>query len=234
VRADRDIGRWPRTADWGVPLLLLGLQLTAAWLLTDRSGEPFDRAHYAGIAVMIVLAAGTLPWRRTAPVPVLVLAVLGNAFGLLMASDTNLLVGGAADGVALYSLAVHRGRRQAVIGCLAAFAVAFAAYLPHAQGPGDLLSNEVMDAVYYLGIIAFGQLRRQRKAIRRDLRARLARIEQEHRSAAEAERERLARDLHDVAGHHLSAVVGIRDADHRHRGRLVDRCHRLRQIRIPR
>ncbi|MQY05684.1 sensor histidine kinase [Actinomadura macrotermitis] len=207
MRAWRDCGRWPSAADLGVPLLLAAVQLSAAWLPAGRSGEPLGPARWTAFALAVVLGTGALLWRRVSPVPVLVLVLLADAAAVMAAGATNAPVGGMADGVALYSLAVHRGRGQAVAGCLAGFAVAFASYLPHALGPGDLLANEVLDAVYYVAVIAFGQLRRQRKALRRDLKARLGRIEQEHHAAAEAERERLARDLHDVAGHHLSAVV---------------------------
>ncbi|WP_231334955.1 histidine kinase [Actinomadura graeca] len=207
MRVDGDVGRWPRAADWGVPPLLLGAQLLAAWLLTDGAGAPLGQARWTGLAAAAAVAAVALVWRRAAPVPVLVITALSSAFAVVVAGGTDAPVGGIADGVALYSLAARRGRRQAVIGCLAAYAASSPAYLWHVEGPGDLLSNEVLDGVYYLGIVALGQLRRRREAARRDLRGRLARIEQEHRAAAGAERERLARDLHDVAGHHLSAVV---------------------------
>ncbi|MUN36945.1 sensor histidine kinase [Actinomadura litoris] len=202
--ADQERGRRPRAADWGVPLLLVCAELTAIWLLADKSGEPLGRARWAGAGAAVALAATTLIWRRVAPWPVLVATVLLSAFGIVVAGDTDAPAGGMADGVALYSLAVSRARRQAVIGCLLALSVAFAADLPESREPGELVSNGVLDSVCYLGILAFGQLRRQREAVRR---SRLAKIRREHRHAAEAERERLARDLHDVAGHHLSAVV---------------------------
>ncbi|WP_242903743.1 sensor histidine kinase [Actinomadura terrae] len=204
MRADGNVGRWPRAADWGVPLLLVCAQLAATWLLTEGTGEPFGRARWTAVTGAGVLAAITLLWRRIAPWPVLVTAVLLSAYGIVAAGGTDAPAGGMADGVALYSLAVARPGRQAVAGCLLAFTVAFAAYLPQSRGAGDLVTTEVLDAVYYLAIITFGQLRRQREAVRR---RRLAGISREHRQAAAAERERLARDLHDVAGHHLSAVV---------------------------
>ncbi|TDD85630.1 sensor histidine kinase [Actinomadura rubrisoli] len=205
MRADGDVGRWPRAADWGVPLLLACAQLSVTWLVTDKSGDPLgDR--WTAAALVTGLSAVALLWRRIAPVPVLVATVLLSAFGIAVAGSSDAPIGGVADGVALYSLAVHRERRQAVIGCLAAFAVAFAADLPQSDGAGEVFTG-ALDGVTYLGITAFGQLRRQHKAMRSDLQARLARIGQENRAAAEAERERLARDVHDVAGHHLSAVA---------------------------
>uniref|UniRef100_UPI000A06555B sensor histidine kinase n=1 Tax=Actinomadura formosensis TaxID=60706 RepID=UPI000A06555B len=197
MRADGDLGRWPRLADFGVPLLLLGVQLSITWLLADYSAQ-----RWTVITILDVLSAGALVWRRVVPGPVLALTVLLNAAAVPAAGADA--ISGVSDSVALYSLAVHRERRPAVIGCLAAFSVAFAVAAPYAEGAGDLLAGGVLDAFSYLVITALGQLRRHQKAMRRDLRAR---IEQDNRAAAEAERERLARDVHDIVGHHLSAVA---------------------------
>lgn len=207
MRTDENHWQWSLIADWGVPLVIVGTQIPLTWLLTDGSGDPLGEKRWTAVAITIVLAAGTLAWRRTAPVPVAVAAIALTAIGLVASGTANTAVGGPADGVALYSLAARRGRRTAVLGCLAAYAAASAAHLPYAEGAGDVLSGAVLDAVLYLGITAFGQLRRQHAAMRRDLRARLDDIDREARAAAEAERERLAREVHDVAGHHLSAVV---------------------------
>ncbi|TYB47765.1 sensor histidine kinase [Actinomadura chibensis] len=207
MRTDENARQWPRIADWGVPFLVAGSQITLTWLFTDGSGDPLGTGRWAAVATTIVLAAGALAWRRVAPVPVLAAAVALTALGLVASGAADTAIGGPADGVALYSLAVLRGPRAAVLGCLAACAAASAAYLPAAAGPGDALSTVLLNAALYLGITAFGQLRRQHVARRRELCARLADVDREARAAAEAERERLAREVHDVAGHHLSAVV---------------------------
>ncbi|MEU9868479.1 histidine kinase [Actinomadura sp. NPDC048021] len=207
MRTDESLGRWPRPADVGVPLAVAGVQLSGTWFLAEGGGEPLGGARWPLVAGSIVLAAAALVWRRVAPVPVLAAAISLSASAIVAAGTADTAVSGLADGVALYSVAVHRERRDAVLGCLAAYTVAFAVYLPYARGPGDLFSNEFLDGVLYLGIAAFGQLRRQREAVRSGLRARLADIESESRAAAEAERERLAREVHDIAGHHLSAVA---------------------------
>ncbi|TYK53003.1 sensor histidine kinase [Actinomadura decatromicini] len=207
MRTDENPRQWPRIADWGVPFLVAGSQIPLTWLFTDGSGDPLGTGRWTAVAIAVVLGAGTLAWRRVAPVPTLAAAIALTAIGLVASGDANTAIGGPADGVALYSLAVLRGPRPAVLGCAAAWAVASLAYLPTAAGPGDALSGALLDAALYLGITAFGQLRRQRAARRRELSDRLADVDREARAAADAERERLAREVHDVAGHHLSAVV---------------------------
>ncbi|WUI00980.1 histidine kinase [Spirillospora sp. NBC_00431] len=200
MRTDGNPRQWPRIADLGVPFLVAAVQFLLIWFLADGSGDPL-------VAVALGLASLALVWRRAAPVPALAATILLSALAVTASGTADAAIGGLADGVALYSLAVRRGRRQAVAGCLTAYVVGFAVFLQYVQGPGDLVANGLLDAVYYVGITAFGQLRRQRRAARDGLRARLAEIERESRAAAAAERERLAREIHDLAGHHLSAVV---------------------------
>ncbi|MFC4053291.1 sensor histidine kinase [Actinomadura syzygii] len=207
MRTDENPRQWPRIADWGVPFLVAGSQIPLTWLFTDGSGDPLGTGRWTAVTITIVLGAGTLAWRRVAPVPTLAAAIALTAIGLVASGDATTAIGGPADGVALYSLAVLRGPRPAVLGCVAAWAVASTAYLPTAAGPGDVLSGVLLNAALYLGITAFGQLRRQHAARRRELFDRLADVDREARAAADAERARLAREVHDVAGHHLSAVV---------------------------
>jgi signal transduction histidine kinase len=199
--------RWPSVADMTVPAVLAVTQLALTWLIDDSAKDRLSQGEWMIATSAVVLSALALLWRRRAPVPVLIATVLIGDLGALAIGVHDTLVGGVADGVALYSVAVHRGRRQAVVGMLLAYFVALACYLPRQKGMPDLLSTEVADVFYYAVVTTLGQLRRQQKARRRALAARLEEADRERRAAAESERERLARDLHDVAGHHLSAVV---------------------------
>ncbi|MFC6887361.1 MULTISPECIES: histidine kinase [Actinomadura] len=199
--------RWPSVADFAVPAVLACAQLFGTWLLTSVASTPLGDRQWMGLTGCVIASCLALIWRRAAPGPVLAATVALSAVGLLIVQRTDTLAAGITDGVALYSLAVHRGGRTALAGGLAAFGVAFATALPLEQGLGDLLVNETVNVVFYLAITALGQLRRQYTERRRRIAEQLARTEHERRAAAGTERERLARDLHDVAGHHLSAVV---------------------------
>ncbi|GLZ04780.1 hypothetical protein Acsp03_22460 [Actinomadura sp. NBRC 104412] len=193
--------------DFAVPALLAFAQIIGTWLLTAGTDQPLERGRWTVAVAAILGCNAALIWRRIAPAPVLAATLVLGAAGIVAVDTTEALAGGVADGVALFSLAVHRDRRQAMIGCIAAYAVMSVAFAPVREGTAALLTNGILDAAAYIAITALGQLRRQHKARRRDLAARLAAEERERRDAAGAERERLARDLHDVAGHHLSAVV---------------------------
>ncbi|MQY06839.1 sensor histidine kinase [Actinomadura macrotermitis] len=195
-------------ADFAVPAVLACAQLGGSWLLADIvAGDPLTRRQWAVTAVAVLLCATALIWRRAAPVPVLAFTVAAGAAGITLIGRDDALAGGIADAVALYSVAVHRPRRTAMIGAAAAWLAQFLAYLPTRDGPADAAMSEFFGVLSYVVITALGQLRRQHRARRAALAERLAAAGRERRDAAASERRRLARDLHDVAGHHLSAVV---------------------------
>ncbi|MFI0351351.1 histidine kinase [Actinomadura sp. 9N407] len=204
---DAITGRWPGVADFAVPALLAFAQIAGTWLLTDGIAEPLDRERWMVAVAAILCCNAALIWRRVAPLTVLAVTLAVAGAGTLAVDHPDTLVGGVSDGIALFSVAVHRHRRYAMIGCVAAFLVMTATFAPTRGAPGAVLANGILDAASYVAITALGQLRRQRKARRRELSERLTAAERERHDAAAAERERLARDLHDVAGHHLSAVV---------------------------
>jgi signal transduction histidine kinase len=199
-------GRWPTIADFAVPALLAFAQIGVTWLLTAGADQPLERGRWMACVAAILVSNVALIGRRVAPVTVLAVTVVCGGAGALAVDSGDAPVGGIADTVALFSVAVHRGRRDAMLGCVAAIAVLTLVMAPVRPGAA-LLTNGILDVASYVAVTALGQIRRQRKARRRELTERLAAAEHERRDAAAAERERLARDLHDVAGHHLSAVV---------------------------
>ncbi|MFG2002062.1 histidine kinase [Spirillospora sp. NPDC048911] len=192
-------------ADFAVPAIAAVFQLSFTYLLTFEN--PLDEREWMVFSTAAACSCVALIWRRAAPVAVLTIVVLVNGIGQLAVGSPDTLIDGVTDAIALYSLAVHRGRRHAVLGGFGACAVVSVTSVPHLEGGPDLWSDVLSNVLFYVTIVALGQIRRERKARRLELTARLAEAEQERRAAAEAERERLARDLHDVAGHHLSAVV---------------------------
>lgn len=198
---------WPSVPDFAVPALLVTVQLTGSWGLAALTGLRLGQGRWMAAIACVVIAGVALIWRRKAPVPVLAAAVLFSALGVLAVGSTDTLAGGLSDAVALYSLAVHRERRQAMLGGLAAGTVALAVTVPMFKGPADALLNSTVDVLYYVVVTALGQVRREYQRRRSALAEQLAEAERARRAAAGSERERLARELHDVAGHHLSAVV---------------------------
>ncbi|CAM5454907.1 hypothetical protein SSPIM334S_01277 [Streptomyces spiroverticillatus] len=141
---------------------------------------------------LIVLTCGALALRRRWPVGVGVFVWAGSgAYYLVSTYDGPLM---AAFAVALYSVAAQ-GRLLA--------AVALGALAVVGTGIGTLAGNRTVNGValfmltgWLVGTVALGWARHTRLAFAR---------EAEQRAATE-ERLRIARELHDVVGHHLSLI----------------------------
>ncbi|WP_369215163.1 sensor histidine kinase [Streptomyces flavofungini] len=190
--------------NWLLPLLLAAAQL-AFWPgrpLAD--GEPVGAVRLAAALALAAVATVALGLRRRRPVA----ATLGVEAALLAAlalRDAALLLGLGVP-VALYSVTVRcPGRTAALVGAALTLsgAVRAAAQLSGAEAVGESLVNLAL----YVTVAGLGRSRRRwltgRKTAARDL----ARAEAERCLAATTERERLARELHDVSAHHLTSVV---------------------------
>ncbi|MFC0038024.1 histidine kinase [Actinomadura rayongensis] len=199
--------RWPGLADIAVPAVLALGQLGGTLLFNGVLGDPLDRRQWILVWAGVLAGAAALVWRRVAPLRVLAATTAVGGACALAIHDAEVLVGGVAEVVALFSVAVRRSGRVAVVSTLASWAVVFLSFLPVRSGLGDALVTEFFNGTQLFVVTALGQLRRQRHAHRRTLAERLAAGDAERRAAAEAERRRLAQDLHDVAGHHLSAIA---------------------------
>jgi signal transduction histidine kinase len=200
------VGRWPRAADAAVPGLILVAHVVPSAGRPASGGLPPVPGVTAVLVAVLVLA-----FRRRHPGWTLagVLATCAVAAAALPGPlpDPGLVLAGW---VALFSLAVHRTGRVALAGAAAttvvlATAVSVTAARP--PSPATVLDEGAATAVVSLVVVLFGQLRRALVARRRRLAARVDGLARERAAVAAAERERLTRELHDAAGHHLSAVV---------------------------
>ncbi|MEV6851861.1 histidine kinase [Actinoplanes sp. NPDC051411] len=153
-----------------------------------------------------VAAAVLLLWRRQIPVTV----VLGTATcaALVSAAVSHPAVGPLAPAVALYTLATLGGwRRTALVGAatLVVLVVAFAARRGPLGAPFTQ-SGLVLGAAALIGLYAGGQ-----RQISIALAAKAAQLKREQnllaREAVLTERVWIARELHDVIGHHVSLLV---------------------------
>ncbi|MFE3457880.1 sensor histidine kinase [Nocardiopsis aegyptia] len=171
--------------------------------VSDRGDLPLGYA-LAGVLGALMLV------RRRWPVAVLlatsVLIVVNYVIDL---PTIGLAVPAAA---ALYS-AAERGRPYWAVGTAAALVlVSTAGRLGEGQDPGYLLGYELASTVAIMGAaIALGNVQWQRARAERQ-RARIALLDGQAREAEAAElmaleRTRIARDLHDAVGHHLSVVA---------------------------
>ncbi|AXK36062.1 two-component sensor histidine kinase [Streptomyces armeniacus] len=169
----------------------------------DLPQRPLDAV---GVLVMVALWVPLAVRRRW---PGVCLAVVGSAYAaheLLGCPETFATVGLY---VALYSAGSRIAGRPLVVAAASATGayVLFAVGL-HAKGSPQRLSDFV--TIYVVLALCWGagawvRVRQAREAVRRRLGAAAAR---------EQERARIARELHDVVTHHVTAMVVQADAAH--------------------
>lgn len=168
-------------------------------LLYGADGRPIALA-VADVALGLVCLAGIWVWRRRAPVAFALVAI---AIGIV-----STLAGGVAL-VCVFTVAARRPWRTAVsIGALAALSIlpALALYpVPHGS------RAFAVGALATFAATGWGMYVRARGELLASLRRRLDDAEQAAGARAEAarrgERERIAREMHDVLAHRLSLLA---------------------------
>ncbi len=189
----------------GVLLLhLTGLQL---------SGTAEDR-NIDSLAVMLVIVPALLTiFRRTYPVMALVPAtILGMSYWILDYEGAGPFL---ALTILLYSAAAYATERRRSTQVLVVFTIVLSAVLIAGYISPD--EEEVSLGVVVFNLVFFqftwlaGDIVRSRRAEMRRLKVRMELAEAEQRSfiehAVEAERSRIARELHDVLAHAMSVIV---------------------------
>ncbi|GIG56498.1 hypothetical protein Lfu02_08700 [Longispora fulva] len=178
------------------------------------TGRPVNPTQAIGAGTCVLLAFLALAFRRTAPVPavgvVLGMLVLATAIVAPVStelSEQHLFVVGFVDLVALYSVAVHRPARASVLAAVATLAAQTVIQLGLVQSGAVGAIGVLFSASSYSLAWALGRVRRRWRARREAVATRLAATRADHAYAAAEERQRLARELHDVSAHHLSGIV---------------------------
>ncbi|MFE5585639.1 sensor histidine kinase [Kitasatospora sp. NPDC056531] len=158
-------------------------------------------AHQASVASVLLTLGQTLPVAVRTRWPAVCLAVTGVSFALHECLGYPPTFGSIGLYIALYSAGAHqyRLRRAVALGATGGY-VLFGIVL-HALGSPD----NAGDLLLYYGVLAalwaLGALVRRRRAQEAEQRQRSA------QATIAAERSRLARELHDVVTHHVTAMV---------------------------
>ena len=187
--------------DWLPAAVLVVAGQVEVW-----AGGSFSARRLAD-ALLVLLMTASLAWRRRAPVAVVSVVAVSSTLGyaFLDGFGTPLI----ALLVAVYSLGAHAAGRAREVGVGVVVAGVAASELV-AVSRGD---DPAFPGVWLLLALPFvlGRLRRWQMLDAARLRERAAQLERERdekaRLAVAQERERIARDLHDVIAHAVSLIV---------------------------
>ncbi|MDX3575185.1 sensor histidine kinase, partial [Streptomyces sp. ID05-47C] len=196
--------------NWLLPALLAAGQLIWLWTGAEAAGEEVPgSARLAAVLVALAVETVALGHRRQAPVRALAWTLGTLVFGQV-AGDENYF--GLGTLVSLYSVAARRPVPVTLRAVAAVVGVEWLMSLVR-LGPRPTLATEwALGALVYVACAGLGEVRRQWVRGRSAAARRLAGAEETRRRAAETERRRLARELHDVSAHHLTSVVITADA----------------------
>lgn len=215
----------PRHADAVVTIFVLLLHLTGLGL----TGGLDDREIDALAVALVVIPALLTFFRRTRPVPALAVAtVLGMLYWILDYDGAGAFIAIAA---LLYSTAVYVGERRRSTQVLIVFTTVLLAVL--ITGYFAPSEEEVSLGVVVFNLVLFqltwlaGDAVRNRRAQLDRLHLQMEQAEQERQRATERavedERNRIARELHDIVAHAMSVIVVQAEGAHRLVGKDDDR-----------
>jgi signal transduction histidine kinase len=187
------------TSKWDLALVCFLVAAAVAEIGTGTTSSPAARAAYAVVTIVWLLVRRTHALVAIGGVSV---ALVAQSLLLESPEEVGVLL---AVIVASYSLAAHSSARDTVTGTvLVSMAVAVAV----AADPSDSTSNIVPTLLLFVGLpLGLGLTVRRRQRDLETLRLAAIASADEADEAVEAERRRIARELHDVVSHAVTLVA---------------------------
>ena len=165
-------------------------------------GSPYRRSVIAALLVLVVIQASILFWRRTQPLLTLLVVVVTMIIAFALTPDREATSPALAFGV--YAVSVYdRGRARLVVVAASIVIVIGAVallFINDFETSRKLLPAGIITLISWV----VGDYVRSRRQFFSDL---VARHQREREEAAEDERLRIARELHDVVAHNVSAMA---------------------------
>ena len=190
--------RSPR--DWLVDSVLFGLALAVGAAALYEVRDDHSDVGLAADALVGTAACFALWLRRRHPA--------GVAFAVVAVGAVSAMAGGAGA-IAVFNAAVRcsRGVLLALVGMWIVAAPIFALLYPSS---GGIMLQMAIGLLLLAVVVGWGLFTRVRRELVLSLRERAARVESEQRlqveQARDAERRRIAREMHDVLAHRLSLL----------------------------
>ncbi|MEV5829888.1 histidine kinase [Spirillospora sp. NPDC052242] len=199
----RSARAWVRDVFVTACALLIGLVVLAGSRETYPAPpgplEDAKEALLGGIGLLVLML-----FRRRWP--------LGVTLFLTAWGFTNSVSWGATA-MAVFTVAIHRPWRPTAVLCLmnCAFLVVVFTVAPHELSTRERLESVVVFVLGYMVLVATGLLLRSRRQLVESLRERARQAEEGQRlrieEARHLERERIAREMHDVLAHRISLLA---------------------------
>lgn len=197
-------------SDVAAAVVLTVLAELQIWLTPDLHGSR------PGLAVTYAVITAAVAWRRRSPMGAIAVTLVAGIASLpLESSDgANLITGLVIATLVLsYSVAAHEDRSDlAVAGLLAMLATYWLGDLRQGNPAGDYLASFIGTFGAWLAGRVVARERRHGRLLARALEEVERQRARAESAAAEAERSRIARELHDVVAHSLSVIAIQADA----------------------
>ena len=204
-----------RQRPWWLDALLAIILWLGMLIISGSFSLSVEQDRLAALAMTLQILP--LAFRRRYPLATLL--VVGAGCMVQLASVSTFLPSQIAVPIAIYSAAVHGNRFTSWLGL--GFGVLGAllgtlAYIPH--NTSNVLPNIMafcaLAAIVVLAWVV-GEMTKHRRDLVRTLNARTQRLERENQTeralAAADERNRLAREMHDIVAHSLSVMIAQAD-----------------------
>jgi signal transduction histidine kinase len=187
--------------DWIVDLTMFGLALVVSLFVFATSEDLHSQEMTFYDLVLGAVAFVSLWWRRRFPFAVALIAIVPGAISAFAAGPGL---------VAFFNVALRGSRRAIVASTVLSVAAGVVFYVVYPDDEMPFALELLFIVVISFGVLAWGLFARTQRSLLRSSHERARQLESEQRAhveqAREAERRRIASEMHDVLAHRLSLL----------------------------